>query len=145
VHGGGGRRRGHGFRLRGGGERWSEAQAQSYITIAGQFPGSLYGGSLAGLGMGSLQTLARGGRPGSGSGLGGLGEGGGGRGGGGGLPPMSSGSMSQGLHSQGLQGRLTPTQFGGGRSMGGLGGHSMGLLQTSVTGGRNPLFSRKMG
>ena len=107
--------------------------------------------------MGSLQNLARGGRPGSGGlgglaeqgrgagGLGGQGRGSGGLGeqgrGSGGLPPMSGG-----LHSQGLQGRLTPTQFSsGGRSMGGLGGHSMGLLQSSVNNSRNPLFSRKMG
>ena len=88
--------------------------------------------------MGSLQNLARGGRPGS-VGLGGLGEGRGGMG-----PPMGG----QPAHSQGLQGgRLTPTHFGGGggRSMGGLGGHSMGLLQSSVANSRNPLFSRKMG
>ena len=59
-------------------------------------------------------------------------------------PPMGG----QPAHSQGLGqgGRLTPTHFsGGGRSMGGLGGHSMGLLQSSVANSRNPLFSRKMG
>jgi len=108
----------------------------------GQFPNSLYGsGNLSGLGMGSLQNLARGGRPGS-VGLGGLGSEN--RGGGGMGPPMGG----QPAHSQGLGqgGRLTPTHFsGGGRSMGGLGGHSMGLLQSSVANSRNPLFSRKMG
>ena len=112
------------------------------LFAGGQFPNSLYGsGNLSGLGMGSLQNLARGGRPGS-VGLGGLGEN---RGVGMGGPPNMGG---QPAHSQGLQGgRLTPTHFGGGggRSMGGLGGHSMGLLQSSVANSRNPLFSRKMG
>ena len=81
-----------------------------------QSHGSLYG---------SLQSLARSGRPG----------GGGGGGGGGGLPGLGVGV--------GLQGRLTPTQFGS-RSMGGL-GQGMSLLQSSSGNSRNPLFSRKMG
>ena len=80
-----------------------------------QSHGSLYG---------SLQSLARSGRP-----------GGGGGGGGGGLPGLGVGV--------GLQGRLTPTQFGRG-SMGGL-GQGMSLLQSSSGNSRNPLFSRKMG
>jgi len=117
----------------------SRGPVMSSSSSAGQFPGSLYGNNnLSGLGMGSLQNLARGSsRPGS-VGLGGLGDAGAHRNG---PLPLSS----QGLHSQGLQGRLTPTHFGSGRTMGGL-GHSMGLLQSSVSNNsRNPLFSRKMG
>ena len=89
-----------------------------------QSHGSLYGSGLA---MGSLQSLARTGRPGP--------PGGGGGGGGGGLPGLGVGV--------GLQGRITPTQFGS-RSMGGL-GQGMSLLQSSSGNSRNPLFSRKMG
>lgn len=113
----------------------SRGPGMSSSSSTGQFPGSLYGSNnLSGLGMGSLQNLARGGRPGS-VGLGGLSDGGGRVGT---LPPLS-----QGLHSQGLQGRLTPTHFGSGRTMGGL---TMGMLQpSSVSNSRNPLFSRKMG
>merc|ERR1719445_2155383 len=79
--------------------------------------------------MGSLQNLARSqpgpgqarsqqlGAPGSGMSSG-----------------MSSGGLGPGLGA--LQGRLTPTQFGS---------RSMGLLQSSSSSSRNPLFSRKMG
>ena len=106
----------------------------SSSSSAGQFPGSqhssLYAANnlSAGLGMGSLQNLARGrqvtvgGPP-----------------GGGGMPAMGGG-----LHSQGLQGRLTPTHFGSRSAVGGL-GQGMSLLQTSSSNSRNPLFSRKMG
>ena len=82
--------------------------------------------NLTGLGMGSLQNLARG-RPGS---VGG--------------PPGGMPAMGGGLHSQGLQGRLTPTHFGSRSAVGGL-GQGMSLLQTSSANSRNPLFSRKMG
>jgi hypothetical protein len=102
----------------------------SSSSSAGQFPGhgSLYAANnLSGLGMGSLQNLARG-RPGSVGGPPG-----------GGMPTMGGG-----LHSQGLQGRLTPTHFGSRSAVGGL-GQGMSLLQTSSANSRNPLFSRKMG
>ena len=105
----------------------------SSSSSAGQFPahGSLYAANnLSGLGMGSLQNLARG-RPGSVGGPPG--------GGGGGMPTMGGG-----LHSQGLQGRLTPTHFGSRSTAGGI-GQGMNLLQTSSANSRNPLFSRKMG
>jgi len=102
----------------------------SSSSSAGQFPahGSLYAANnLSGLGMGSLQNLARG-RPGSVGGPPG-----------GGMPTMGGG-----LHSQGLQGRLTPTHFGSRSSVGGI-SQGMSLLQTSSANSRNPLFSRKMG